>query len=404
MVEIIYLIVTAILLFGLFRRNPFRHGGLLPWLKVAGVVLLAAPGAISLVFLVSPWFAGDPFASHSSVWIPTVVEDDPALARAFLVRGVHVVEGNETAPVDYLQAILPTGGRHAFNLLDGSTLQVGIQSGTVRKALEPGRPKLVFAWSAAQAIRSGSAVLTPVQERDLPATHEAWLEELPMDLAPLGSLLQDAHRYSRIHFFVTPLADRSAVRTESGPRWWQDRSPTVIGHVRMGMETKQKVVSLQSGKTSFMKVVAPSGLLLLFLGVVSFLMVSPHWVRTCAVSILYCLLYVGALDSFALRLHRAGLNVGGVESRARAVVETAGTRMHPVTAARSLLDVAAEDQDEGVRLGALHCLGRIRLAQALTTVDGALDRLETLTRSDSADIGLAAGRILKQCRKVPETR
>ena len=86
------------------------------------------------------------------------------------------------------------------------------------------------------------------------------------------------------------------------------------------------------------------------------------------------------------------------------MVETANTRMHPVTAARSLLDVAAEDEDANVRLGALQCLGRKRLAEALTTVDGALDRLEALTRPDSVDIGLAAGRVLKKCRAIRERR
>lgn len=49
-------------------------------------------------------------------------------------------------------------------------------------------------------------------------------------------------------------------------------------------------------------------------------------------------------------------------------------------------------------------LGRTRLARALTTVDGALTRLEILARSDSAGIGLAAGRVLRQCRDVRDTR
>ena len=43
MAEITFLILTAILLYGLFRRNPYRTGGLQFWLKVFGVVLLARP-------------------------------------------------------------------------------------------------------------------------------------------------------------------------------------------------------------------------------------------------------------------------------------------------------------------------------------------------------------------------
>jgi hypothetical protein len=423
MIELLFVLATAVALVVLSRRISFRSPDLRTWLTLLAVGLIAAPGVIALVSLTAPLFPGDRFMSRGTVLqpVPAVrvsLERDPGRARAWLVRGFHVLDGDESRPVDYLEALVDTGGRHVFELARGGTLDLRMpvvsreeHHGAVEAC--PGTPVPDIRWSSgtvgpfgrAHRLDQIEAMYVPREARD-PGLDgngydlwEVWLERVPYRRAALGSLLPDRGRMSRIHLFLTPLQDRSAVTAVPASAWWMKHGSFVVDRIRRGEETPQNIQRGSSSSTDFGKALSASGFLFLLAGSILLLMFSTHWVRTTCWLLLYSALYVSAVDRVVLRLHTAGLSMGETASRMAAAVETATTRLHPVSAARALLATALEDPDDAVRLTALRCLDRPGLRPALGQLPDAGDALERLIHAENPEVSSMARRLKRESRK-----
>jgi hypothetical protein len=408
MAEIVFIVATAVALVALFRHVAIREPNLRTWLAVAAVVLIALPGVITLISLTAPFMASDPFGADRTVLVPTPEARRHAApellkARGFLVQGFHVIEGNEGQPVGFLERVLPPARRTAFDLVDGSRLTIWITSvkrpGPSKGSLER-CPALGFRWAGSGEGRSGEAIITRATDgRDDPGGENRWMvriEDLRPDMAAFGSLLADTYRRGRIHFLIEPLGDPEAVTALPANTWWEKHGANVVARIQRGMESEQETTS--KGSTSSFSVgpvITVSGFLMLLAAGLLILMSSAHWVRTLCFLILYCTLYAGTVDRLVLRIHSAGLSVGRPESRAAAAVETACTRLHPVTAARGLLAAALEDPEPAVRVTALRCLERDRFVMALSRIDGSRRRIEGLTHAPDLDLGQTATRLLE---------
>jgi len=407
MVEAVFAVATAVALFALFRRVAIREPNPRTWSTVAAVVLIALPGAITLISLTVPFLASDPFSADRTVFVATPEARRDAApeflkARAYLVQGFHVVEGNEGQPVDLLERVLTPSRRASFDLVDGSRLEIWITS-VKRPGPSKGGfnvlPALGCRWDASSERRSVEPIITRASgEGDGPWGANVWmvrLEDLPLNMAVLGSLLSDEHRPSRIHFLIEPLGDPEAVTSVPANTWWEKHGSSVVARIRRGMESKQEGDSSSTFPFAAGHVITVSGFLVLLAGGLLLLATSSHWVRTLCFLILYCTLYASALDRLVLSIHATGLKVGRPESRAAAAVETACTRLHPVTAARSLLTAALEDPEPAVRLTALRCLGRERFLEALSRVDGSGRQIEGLTHDPDLELSHTAMRLLE---------
>jgi len=408
MAEIVFIVATAVALVALFRHVAIREPNLRTWLTVAAVVLIALPGVICMISLTAPFMASDPFGADRTVLVPTPearrdVVPEFLRARGYLVQGFEVIEGNEGQPVDFLECVLTPARRAAFDLVDGSRLTIWITSvaspGPSKRSIER-LPALGFRWAGSGEGRSGEAIITRAPGgRDDPGGENRWMvrvEDLPLNMAAFGSLLADTHRLGRIHFLIEPLGDPEAVTSVSATTWWEKHGANVVARTRRGMESEQETAS--KGSTSSFSVgpvITVSGFLILLAAGLLILTSSTHWVRTLCFLILYCTLYAGTVDRLVLRIHSAGLSVGRPESRAAAAVETACTRLHPVTAARDLLAAALEDPEPAVRRTALRCLERDRFVMALSRIDGSRRRIEGLTHAPDLDLSRTATRLLE---------
>ena len=330
-----------------------------------------------------------------------------------------MLDGDETRPLDYLEAVVDTGGQHEFALERGGTLDLRLSPVARRNehGSETAGPEIpvldvfwrsgTYWWSGCARHRHIKVKATPVREgkgegldgRGYEETWEVRLDDIPFERSVFGSLLLDRGRPSRIHLFLNPLPERSAVTAVPAPAWWLRHGSYVVNRIRLGRETRQVILGRSSRSFEFSTVITVSGCLLLLAGSILLLMFSTHWVRTTCWLLLYCALYVSAMDRLVLRLHTAGLSMGENASRTAAVVETATTRLHPVSAARALLATALEDPDDAVRLTALRCLDRPGLRPALSQLPDADDALERLARAEDLDLSSAARRLKRESRE-----
>lgn len=404
MAWIIYIIVTAISLFYLFRPSgPLgRHSGGFrnwkTWTALAGMALIVAPGAVTLLAAAFSPVPESPFQESGDLLVP---RGDPAPleeADSFLVRIIVTDHGNELFPRDFVQAVVSLSEPHSTELTDGTDLTVSVfhkredDLGTIRVYLD-------CSLETAQYSEHGEASLDFTSPREIEPGYPAYQKIRLRSHAvgsSFGSLLADRYRPSLFRILCTPLSGKDQVGTVRASEWWESRQEQYRALVRQEPTQHEQWFNMNSHEFSFGGgAVSESGLFFLIGGLILILVTSAHWVRTFCCVVVYLVIYTAAMDSLVLEFHSGRLHEGSLESRSAAAVETAGSRMHAISAVEILLAAARSDMETESRCCVIRCLkSRPRLLDAFGKSGTAAKDLATLSRDEDREVSLAAREIV----------
>jgi len=404
MAWIIYIIVTAAALVHLFRPSgPLgrRAGGFRSWRTwtvVAGMALIAFPGAVTLLGALFSSVPESPFQRTEKVLAPKGAPAGMTSAKAYLVRLFVSDDGNEPNPRDFVQAVVPLGEPFTTELKDGTDLSFSV----IHRHDEEYAPyRLALRCSFATAARSerGAAsfdVTAPIElEPGFPTYQKIVQRDYPVG-ARFGALLSDRYRPSVFRFLCTPLHREDQVDSFPADQWWENQQeeyrslvlqkPT---HLEISFPMNSEEFSIGDGA------VAESGLFFLIAGIVLFLAASPHGMRTFFLVAVYLVVYTAAVDSLVLTIQSGRLLDGSPEAKAAAAVETAASRMHAISAAEYLIEAARSETESLSRCCALCCLkNRSRILDAIERSDTAKKDLALLSDDPDDTVSRTAREIM----------
>lgn len=399
MVETVFAIATLAGLYLLFRKAGTR-GRTALYVKATGAILIAVPGLITLFAVLAGGDPGHFPSGRDTVLVPSGAAVEPRDARHFLVRGLVSAQADPARPHDYIEAVIDVGTKHEFEIAGGRKLNVKLfhdreddepdtvislqyrHYGGGKHNQEAGPVRL----STAREIETGYVAFPKISGQ----TH--------LDRWPLGSLLLDSHCRASMRFLLTPLASKDAVDHLPAAQWWENHRDRILADAASDISHMEREWTAFSSGDRLMtgKVVSFSGVVLLLAGMLCLVAASPFKLRAFCWLLLYFVLYTGAVDSLALRIHTARLHDSDPDRAATAAVDVACSRMHPVSAAQALLDRAVEGEDEAVRAVMIRCLNRKDLLKALQQDESRPEALDRLADGDSEVLSRAARHILQR--------
>lgn len=402
MIEIVFAIVAAICLIGLFIAHPFGRGRMKPWMNLVAIVLVLTPGLISLVSAFRPFLASDPFVGEAKLRRVTRVAADLNRADHFLVRAFHVIHGDERHPLLVADRVVRRGERMTFSLPGGAEMIGSLQTSVSDGPHNHGEPitRLHFEWDA-WAQDAGGELRLSAQRPALPGERfpvfETRLGRLPSDRAPIGALQRSGRHDASLLMFVQPLDAPTDVEAISAEGWWKRHADAAVARFRSLADENYQGTAWGSSWRVGGDAISGIAALVLLAAMLLLLSDSRHWVRVVCVFILFATLYVGTIDRAVLRLRVQALSFESERTQAAAVVDAAGSRFHPVTAAEHLVAVAADDaRAEEVRetavgmLSTPNLLPHVRRVGAdrvfATLVDGSSERLSVAARRATAKL------------------
>jgi|GEM_PF-3006654 len=373
------------------RASVPRRGSWRRWVVVAGLGLLVLPGLITVGHALFANTAGDIFEG-AEIMVPKGLSVGVENADLFLVRTLVTVDGAEDFPVDYEQAVIELGGNEAFTLRDGRDLTIHL----VRLRAQSREAPITVAYEleglGSHHFGSGSVEFDDRCELEPGFDVYQKISTIRVRSAkPLGSLLSSTIHPCSIRFWVTPLADAESVDTLPGGEW-RRKHARAIGSL---FDRNDSGWSSQGGGSGLeFGAVKGSGLGLMILGALCLIFTSAHGLRTMSILCVCMVAYAGAVDGTVVAIETARFDHDSPGRIAAAAIETAGTLMHPATAAERLLALAASDKSVTVRTLALRCLDRTSLLSALREMDDSEASLQKAARSDDPQLAGAARFIL----------
>ncbi len=407
MSETVFTIVTVACLFLMFRsaaRKKPGHGifrSWQAWMVCVGSVLFAVPGIIFIAGLGAPSSQEIGPGAWENMITPAGEPASLNEADVYLVRGVSSVVGVENYPINMVQAVLALNEEREFCLDGGGKLRLSVLPGSDATGLKRISLRYVFESSGGHA--NGTGCFDESRPRELEQGYQAFYKGFKAKYAreaAFGSLFVEDHTDLRFHIFVTPLKNIDTLSSAPADAWWKEhgrkiRLPDQDEFVVRELSWQSRGSGTHSG-LSEMGYITGWSVLFILIGSICLLTVVKAKIRLVCCIIIYTVIYTGSLDSLALRIVKAHLIGEESASAAHAAIETAGTRLHPITAAQNLIEAACAKQSVENRVVAINCLNRSRLLDALSMNKGQKAALEELASDENPEIAAAADSILNR--------
>ncbi len=376
------------------RRSTVRpRGSWRKWVVVAGIGLLSLPGLINVVHALFATSAGDIF-QDAEIMVPKGLSVGAENADLFLVRALATVDGAEDFPIDYVQAVIALRGCEKFTLHDGRELTIHIHRLQAQSHGE--RITVAYELEGIGNHHFGSGPVESSELCELEAGYDVYQKTATIrsrSAKPLGSLFSSTAHPAAIRFWVTPLANAESVDTMPASEWRRKHSSAIsalIDRQDSGWQSHGGGSGLEFGP------VKGSGLGLMILGALCLVFTSTHGLRTMSILCVCMVAYAGAVDSAVVTIESARLDHDSPDRIAAAAIETAGTVMHPVSAAEELLALAASDKSVDIRALAVRCLDRTQILNALWEISDSQVVLQKVARSDDPELARSARFILSR--------
>lgn len=376
------------------RRSTVRpRGSWRRWVAVAGIGLLALPGLINVAHALFVTSSAD-FLQGKEIMVPTGLSVGDQDADVFLARALVTIDGAEDFPIDYVQGVIPLNGCERFALRDGRELTIHLIR---RQARQQGqRFNLHYQLEGASNQNHGSGAFEGSNLSELESGYDLFQKTANIrsrSARPLGSLFSSTAHPGAIRFWVTPLANAESVDTMPAGEWRQKYASAISAlsdRSDSGWESQGGGSGLEFGA------VTGSGFVLMILGALCLVLTSAHGLRTGCIVCVCIVAYAGAVDGVVVAIETSRLDHDSPARIAAAAIETAGTLMHPITAAEELLALAASDKSVDIRALAVRCLDRERILSALREMSDSRDSLQKVARSDDPELARSARDILSR--------
>ncbi len=399
-IAILSVVLLAFVLFVTVRQMKNTHLFTRPprsaWSKatfLAGIALLAVPGLITLADTAFSSPGVDPL-DGKEIMTPGGRPVNTLDAGAFLIRAFLTVKGAEDFPIDYVQAVVPVRGEKHFTLLDGRELSIFVTS----QFEEPHGERVNFAYRI-EGLGTHDFASGPIDNsdrRELEAGHRLYQKSDDLryrSARPLGSLFSSTVHPGDIRFWLTPLEDTGSVDTMPAEEWWSEhahQAGALFNGPGSGWQSSGRGSGLDFGP------VTGSGLGLMILGALCLVFTSAHGLRTFCIIAICAVAYAGMVDGAVVKIETARLDAEKPEEIAGAAIETAGTVLHPVTAARELLALAESEKSVALRSLAVNCLERSQVLDALRELSDGEGSLRELATNENPELARSARLILQR--------
>lgn len=399
MTELFFILLSGALLYILFRPDgmrAFRSGGIRVKIALAGVVLMAVPGIITLAdnLKSSTLPAVPPVRGGGLEGEVLVPAGDPVgieESKAVLFRVFFAMKGVEPHPIDFWQSVVAMDRYVHFKLEGGHDLRLamlGQGSGKEFAKIDYKFSYPLGSMSGQWGLRTGGTTLF---EPDF-TVHADSTEFSNVDFSVTGSLLRGGHHPVLVCICAIPIRDVSSYDAVPLADWWSEHGIKV----QSLFDVRQHKPDSEYAR-GFMSIHWNSGYgsLILLGGTILLLFASVNRIRCLCGILIFFFVYTGAMDSFTLRIQSARLYDEDPMKAQAAMLEVAGTRMHPVSAATHLLALARSGGDEEMRSCALRCMYRVKLLDALDSMEWADSALKALASEESPSVARAAKKLLK---------
>jgi len=391
MVELIFVAVSIVSLFLLLKSAGSGRSQKQKILTLMiGVLFITLPGIITFASL---WSDDEPFEGTDHILVPAGDSHDNIDAPYYLVRGFMTYDQDHVYPVDFFQAVCEKNYKHSLDLKDNAEFSLNIS-----KQRTDNRVLFKFTLDSSGKM-SGEGAITKRSVISLEDGYPLYRKTYKiryLDRAGFGSLLADAGRPFILNLMITPLSNRDAVDMVPTMEWRAKYTDRIVSMIKAKPEREEQL-SASSYSSGFTiggeDFISNSAYLFLLAGLCFILHSAFHRVRCFFLYIIFVIIYVSAMDSIALRVHRARISDKDPYTASLAARDLCSSRMHKISAASALLETSKSHPDSDVRIKSLTFIkGDLRLA--VKNSEKNMNLLQDLASSADQEIATAANRIL----------